>query len=39
MSRFHGREQLTAILEEAGFSEVRVHPLLLGAVAIHEAIR
>ena len=36
---FHDGGELTEILERAGFAEVHVEPLLLGAVAIHSARR
>lgn len=35
--RFYGAEELAAILKEAGFAEVRVKRLMLGAAAIHLA--
>ena len=37
--RFHGARELTDILEESGFDEVTVDPMLLGAVAIHHAVK
>ncbi len=37
--RFHGREELDRLLVGSGFSEVDSSPLLLGAVAIHRAVK
>jgi demethylmenaquinone methyltransferase / 2-methoxy-6-polyprenyl-1,4-benzoquinol methylase len=36
---FYSAEQLAEIMINAGFKEVRVHRQMLGAVAIHEAIK
>lgn len=37
--RFHSRGQLSRVLREAGFSEVESIPMLLGAAAVHVAVR
>ncbi len=37
--RFYGAEELSQIMRAAGFSEVRFERLLLGAVAIHRAVK
>jgi len=37
--KFHGRQELSEVLARAGFEEVTVEPLLLGAVAIHSATK
>ncbi len=37
--KFHGRERLSGILLEAGFSSVESVPLLFGAAAVHRAVR
>ena len=36
---FHGSAELAELLRAAGFSEVTAEPLMLGAVAIHHAVR
>lgn len=37
--RFHGAAELEGILTRAGFADVESSPLLLGAVAIHRAVK
>jgi demethylmenaquinone methyltransferase/2-methoxy-6-polyprenyl-1,4-benzoquinol methylase len=37
--RFHGAEELAEILRRSGFAQVGLSPLLLGAVAIHRAVK
>lgn len=39
MVRFHGAEELSAIIREAGFQDIEYRPLLLGAAAIHTATK
>lgn len=39
ISAFPDREELAGMIRDAGFGEVRLHPKILGAVCIHEAIR
>jgi demethylmenaquinone methyltransferase/2-methoxy-6-polyprenyl-1,4-benzoquinol methylase len=37
--RFYGAQELAAIIRKAGFSRVWFHRLMLGAVAIHKAVK
>ena len=37
--RFYPPEELTSIMHQAGFRDIRVKKLLLGAAAIHRGIK
>ena len=39
MASFHGPEELSALILKAGFSKVEYRPVMLGAVALHTAVK